>query len=237
MNNSYIALSDCYDRFMTDFDYDKYYSIVEPYIVGKVLELGIGSGEFTSRYIAKADKVIGVDLSAEMLNIAQAKLVKNRKKIVVINENIDVYTPDYNVDTILAICDTFNYIEDIVGCVSRYAKSLNIGGYLIFDISTEYKLRNIIGNNVFYEDYDDVTYLWTNSLTNNTVDMDLVIFSQDNDGKYTRSDDHQRQYIHNTNEIIAAISGKMSIIAIYNDEFVEYSIGKNSTRLVFICQK
>lgn len=237
MTKSYAALSVCYDKLMTDFDYDGYYQLVAPHICGRVIEYGMGSGEFTLRYISSVSQVIGVEISSEMLNIAQSKLVKYRKKLVLVNQDLMEFNPEFSADTILAVCDTFNYISDIRAVIRSAYSRLNVGGNLIFDISSEYKLRSIIGDNVFYEDNDDETLIWTNKLTDNHVDMDIIIFKSDGSDCYSRLDDSQRQYIHSYNDIMEQLTSLFTEITVYDDSLAIMGSRNDNTRLVFICKK
>ncbi|SDG50068.1 class I SAM-dependent DNA methyltransferase [Psychroflexus sediminis] len=44
----------------------------------KIIELGYGTGKITNYLLKKADKIIGIDFSQEMLNIAKAKIQNER---------------------------------------------------------------------------------------------------------------------------------------------------------------
>jgi len=57
----------------------------------KVLELGCGSGKNTEWLITKADKLVGLDFSKNMLNLARGKITS--KKVTFINTNINEKWP------------------------------------------------------------------------------------------------------------------------------------------------
>ena len=57
----------------------------------KVLELGCGSGKNTEWLITKADKLVGLDFSKNMLNLARSKITS--KKVTFINTNINEKWP------------------------------------------------------------------------------------------------------------------------------------------------
>lgn len=76
------------------------------------------------------------------------------------------------------------------------AGALKKGGAYLFDISSEYKLREIVGNNTFCEDREEVAYLWFNRLKGDSVEMDFTIFAKREDGAFERGDERHVQYIH-----------------------------------------
>lgn len=193
MNKAYSSIAKFYNR-LADRDYDAYYEFVKNDIKGYVVELGAGAGRFTAKYIDKASTAVLVDSSGEMLNELSANLKKYRLKSQVILANANEFTPLKKADTVLAVCDVFNYVEDIYGIIEKISGYLKPNGTLIFDISSSYKLKEIIGNNVFFEDYDDVTYLWTNKLADDSVTMDITVFERDGE-VYRRADETGVQYV------------------------------------------
>ena len=106
---------------------------------------------------------------------------------------------------ITAVSDGVNYIRpsDINALFSRVSAALAIGGRFVFDMSTEYKLKNVIGNNVFYEDGEDLTYYWRNTYKEKdaSVKMELTFFERREDGAYIRKDEEHKQYVHTVQEI------------------------------------
>ena len=80
-------------------------------------------------------------------------------------------------------------------------------GALAFDISTEKKLRETLGDGLFGEDRDDVTYLWANRYDNKkrTATMDLTFFVRERDGRYRRFDETHVQKAHDPRRLEALL--------------------------------
>lgn len=232
----YDALAARYDELASDYDYKRYYDVVKDYIGANVVELGVGTAKFTTHYINKVQSVCLVDTSVNMLDKARAKLIKQRKKCNFVNDDMTAFAPIRKADTVIAICDAFNYAEDI-GTLLRHIDSyLCGGGTMIFDISTQYKLDKIIGDNVFYEDGDNVTYIWTNQRKENYVDMDIVMFVRSIDGSYVRSDDGGRQYLHNTDRVKELLEAMCYSVRVLDG--IDYrAVRPDSHRAVFIAAK
>ena len=68
-------------------------------------------------------------------------------------------------DAIISICDSINYIlneKDLLKTFTNVKNHINEDGIFIFDINSYYKLSEIIGNNIFVEDREDIFYTWEN---------------------------------------------------------------------------
>lgn len=237
MKQAYTVLSKLYDKLMVDFNYLSYYHFISKYIKGNVLELACGSGMFTKQYADKADKIIALDNCREMLNIALCNNRKNREYIEFIQSDMRTFKPSGKVDTVLCVCDGFNYISqtDLNNLLLNIYNYINNDAYFIFDISSDYKLRQIIGNNVFYEDNDDYTYLWTNVLNNESVDMEITLFNKVGE-VYRREDESHTQFIHDKKEILFRLEKVGFEVNVFDGD--DFKVEKEtSKRLLFICYK
>ncbi|MDE6967368.1 MAG: class I SAM-dependent methyltransferase [Clostridia bacterium] len=236
--DAYSVIAKIYDKANTDFDYSEYYEFTKHYLTGKVVELGCGSGAFTDYLIKSADKIIAVDSSKEMLEIAIQNNYKNRNYIQFVNDDLKNFAPPTKVNSVVAVCDCFNYIshEDIAGVFEKIKNYLKSDGYFVFDISTEHKLRNLLGNNVFYEDTDNYTYLWTNKLLEDRVLFDIAMFISSEDNMYKREDESHIQYIYNANELKKTLTEIGFEVRLFDGEkFCELS--NTSMRALFVCKK
>lgn len=237
MMDAYSVIAKIYDVANTDFDYPKYFEFTKHYLTGKVVELACGSGAFTTYLVKVADSVIAVDNCKEMLDKAIQNNFKNRKHIQFVQDDISNFSPMSKVDGVVAVCDGFNYInqKDISKVFAKISKYIKTGGYFIFDISSEYKLKNIIGNNVFFEDREDFTYLWTNQLENDCVKMDIAMFEPCGEF-YKRADESHVQYLHSAEDLKHLLCEVGFEVSVFDGEtFRAYS--DKSSRLLFICKK
>lgn len=236
MKNAYSVIAKFYDRLMTDFNYDKYYEFVKRYATGELLELACGSGAFTTLLLKSAKNIIALDISSEMLNIARQNNIRDRKYVTFLEKSMENIDFDKRFDNCFCVCDGLNYTENIEKVINNVYEHLKDGGYFVFDISSEYKLNNVIGNNVFYEDNDDFTYLWTNKLYNNRVCMDLAVFTREKNDMYSRSDEEHTQYIHKLYDIDVILKKIGFSYEVYSGDTFS-SVNDKSTRLLFVCKK
>lgn len=235
--NAYSSLAKIYDKANTDFDYSQYFEFIKHYLTGKVVELACGSGAFTSFLVKVADSVIAVDNCKEMLDIAINNNFKNRGYLQFVHSDLQNFTPLSKVNGVVAVSDGFNYIDsDSLGKVfEKISSYLKTGGYFIFDISSKYKLTELIGNNVFFEDMDDYTYLWTNELYADKIKMNITMFEPCGE-LYKRFDESHTQYIHEQRFVTELLEKSGFDVQVFDGEkFCD--ITDKSIRLLFICKK
>lgn len=173
----YGKLADYYDFLMKDVDYNSWYKFIINEIkkskisTDKVLEIGCGTGNITG-YLKKdlnIKKVTAVDISEEMLVKLQDKIGYSNKVEVLAVDIVDMRVEKkYNV--ILACCDTINYIleENIETVFKKIYNSLEQDGIFHFDINSYYKLRHILGNNIFVNEEKNIFYTWENEFFEDT---------------------------------------------------------------------
>ncbi|MBE7089065.1 MAG: class I SAM-dependent methyltransferase [Clostridiales bacterium] len=240
MQNSYTALGSLFEYLNYDCDYEKW----SQYLIEKLKEqkvglcgvdIGCGNGYFTRALYKQGFDICGVDVSAEMLNKAKQIALQNGANIEFLLGDITKLKLIKKCDFAVAINDCLNYIPQskLFSAFSHVAKNLKKGGVFIFDISSSYKLKNILANNLFCDDGEDITYVWFNKLKEDSVEMDLTFFIKGEDGKYTRADEKHLQYIHEEDELVSTLQrAGFEVIA------TEGHLGKEKTeRINFICKK
>lgn len=182
MTQAYDHLSEWFERLNDDCGYEQWsqYFLKGLSVLGvgkRGLEVGCGSGAFT-RALAKAGyEMTGCDLSAPMLSKALSLARDKGLKINFVQADAAKLSLG-KFDFLLSPNDCYNYIphSNLRSAFRHAAASLKKGGIFWFDISSEYKLREKIANNVFADDRDEVTYLVFNHLFADRVEMDVTLF-------------------------------------------------------------
>lgn len=168
---SYKQFSSLYDRLIReDVDYGKLCDFIEnvfdmrgisPEIVA---DLACGTGGVTLPMSRRGYDMIGIDRSADMLNIARNKTEDD--KILFLNQDITALDLYGTVGAAVCMTDGFNYIlsdNALQNALKRLRTCfLDPDAVLIFDVCTEHKLKNTHGNNTFVYDTDDIFYVWEN---------------------------------------------------------------------------
>ena len=199
---AYSVLSTIYDRLIDKDLYeqwkDRSLKVLKSYPDLKTgADVACGSGFFTIAQRKAGYKVVGVDVCKEMLFKAQLNALKEGLDINFIEQDAVRLKLFEKVDYITVINDGLNYIadQDLLKTFKNFYGSLNPFGVLYFDFSTKYRLKNVIGNNVFAEDYDDLTFLWFNELNGDKINMDMTVFYK-NGANYVRRDESHVQFMH-----------------------------------------
>lgn len=198
---AYSALASCYDALMKEEDYAAQTAhltaLLKAHGAGKKgLDLGCGSGTFTLALAKAGYRMTGVDLSQEMLTVAQNRCAGYPVSFF-LQDIASLRLPE-KYDFMTAVTDGFNYVpqKKAATALKKMAAHLTQGGLLYLDLSSAYKLREVLGNNLFGEDDENLSYLWFNRLEEDRVEMDLSFFFRQEDGKFVKREEHHVQYVY-----------------------------------------
>lgn len=236
----YEILAKYYDDLMDDFDYDAYEKFILENLKdvsgGFGYDLASGSGEMAVRLKRSGYKVVGGDVSPEMLEKATEKARKARLDVPFVFSDLNDLRLEKKCDFVTAICDGFNYVrqKNLETAFSRIYDALNVGGVFIFDVSSANKLENILGNNLFYEDDENLTYFWQNTKKGVKINMDLIFFERDGD-LYRRFDESESQYIHKTKDVESALTAAGFSYRLFNEKFKKFT--ESCNRLIVVAKK
>ncbi len=235
---SYSVLSKFYDSLMKDFPYDRYADFVDSNTQGQHgLDLFCGSGAMTVRLAKKGLKMQGLDASPDMLSRAAQFARQSGEDIVFCLGRAENFALSRKLDIITAVCDGINYIspKQAQRLFKRVKSALADTGVFIFDISSHYKLTKIIAGNMFFEDYDDITYYWRNKINKlrSVINMDIVFFLKEN-GVHIRRDEKHRQYIYKVSKLRSMLrTAGLCVSGLYDgDTFTAAS--PKSKRIIFL---
>lgn len=233
-----------YDELMEDVDYEGWYSYITDILnrfnknPQSMLEMACGTGNL-SWYLAKDRyKLTCFDSSDDMLSIAYNKL--NRyKNVTILNQNMIDFNIHEKFDCIVSICDSINYITDNESLLQTFINvrnHLKDDGIFIFDINSCYKLKNIIGDNIFVEDRENIFYTWQNYFDedNNISEFYLTFFVKNNNGNYVRFDEEHIERAYTIEEVVELLHSANFNKIHYFDAFNFNSPNEKSERINFI---
>ncbi len=167
--DAYKSFAEVYDLFMDNVPYDLWCEhLVELLDLqgvpkGLVAELGCGTGKMTRRLARAGYDMIGIDNSYEMLDMAMNG--DHQEGILYLCQDMREFELYGTVAAVVSVCDSMNYItdqEDLVQVFSLVNNYLDPGGVFVFDMNTEYKYRELLGENVFAENRDEGSFIWEN---------------------------------------------------------------------------
>lgn len=225
-----------------DIDYDAWCDYIENmfslYGVSPdtLCELACGTGNMTSRLSSRGYKMTGVDISPQMLRVADEKT----EDVSYICSDMARLELKDKYDSFLCMIDGLNYVitpKAIINTFKTVKNHLNENGVFIFDISSQYKLREIIGNETFIHSEYDVFYSWENRFIEkfNLSDMLLNFFVR-NGEQYTRFEERHLQRGWSVSEMETMLKkAGFTEINIYNELTFDAPTDKTE-RLVFVCR-
>lgn len=251
--SAYSGFAQIYDQYMQPEDYKRWLEGVQGFIkkYGKptkqVLELACGSGSMSILLAKQGYDVIGLDLSEEMLMIAKDKALKERVKIGFFQQDMTCYELNQKFDAVVCICDGMNYVlenDDMNELLERVAHSLKDDGIFIFDISTYYKLKYILGESTIAESRDDSAFIWENFYDDESdiLSFELSVFTKE-ETHYHRDDEVHEQRAYTVRELTQLSSKYFELLTVETDEFQSIDIDNyneeitENERLFFVLKK
>ena len=154
-------------------------------------------------------------------------------------QDITTFSVTKPVDFVSCVCDGINYVKgekQVAKVFANVFNALKDGGKFVFDVSSEYKLKNVLGNNFFYEDHDDVTFFWTNQLKKDSVIMELAFFVKDGE-LYQRLYERHFQYIYSEQTLVdLLVSAGFKDVQTFAD-YQNKQVAKDTQRVVFCATK
>ena len=168
---AYTSFARVYDTFMDNVPYKEWANylgkILKEYGIddGLVLDLGCGTGSMTEMLASSGYDMIGVDNAEEMLEIAMEKKVESGHDILYLLQDMREFELYGTVRAVISACDSVNYItddEDLTEVFRLVNNYLDPEGLFVFDFNTEYKYREILGEQTIAEDREECSFIWDN---------------------------------------------------------------------------
>ena len=201
---AYTEFANVYEKFMDNVPYEKWCEAICEILRshgiedGLVLDLGCGTGTMTRLLREKGYDMIGVDNSAEMLEIAREHPDDG---ILYLQQDMREFELYGTVRAAVSVCDSMNYIlseedlEQVFACVNNY---LDPEGIFVFDLKTIHYFRDVCGDCVLADSREEGSFIWENNWYEEEQmnEYDLTLFIREPSGMYRREQElhDQRGY-------------------------------------------
>lgn len=244
-NTAYSSFARVYDLFMNDIPYEEWYHYVKELLCeydirdGLVLELGCGTGTFTQLLADGGYDMIGVDSSAEMLEIAMEKKEESGADILYLLQDMREFELYGTVRAVVSICDSMNYIgteEELKTVFSLVNNYLDPQGIFIFDMKTPHYFREVMGDCVLAENREEGSFIWENYFyeEEQVNEYDLTLFIREDSGLFCKYEETHLQKAYEMATVIRLLKeAGMEFIAAY-DAFTREEPKPDSERIYFI---
>ena len=200
--SSYLSFAYIYDELMTDLPYDEYVEWVMMHASAgeypTLLDIGCGTGNLALEFDAAGYNVTGVDLSEDMLTIANARTEAAGKSIPYFAMSMDELEGFEDIDVAVIPIDSINYVTEekaVYETLCRVYGALREGGQLFFDVHSLFKMDEIFMDGPFTYDDGHVTYIWHTEPGEHehSVYHQLCFFVEGQEGLYERFDEEHFQ--------------------------------------------
>ncbi|HIT33835.1 MAG TPA: class I SAM-dependent methyltransferase [Candidatus Faecousia intestinigallinarum] len=225
--DAYHALADSYDRLTNDVDYAatvEFYSAIlarEGLRPRTAVDLACGTGSVAILLAQRGLRVIGVDISEEMLTQAQRKSQGVENAPFFVRQSLSALRLPRGVDLAVCALDSLDYILDPKDCqeaIRRVYQALNPGGCFIFDVNTPEKLRSMDGQ-VFLDEDEDVYCVWRGEFdeSSNICSYGMDIFQREGT-RWRRSFEEHQEYAYSQSQLTGYLrQAGFTGIAVYGD--------------------
>ncbi len=211
--------------------------------VQRVCELACGTGSMATELSLRGFDVTASDISAEMLTEAEQKSREagaDVRYVVADMRNFSLYS---EADAIVCLLDSMNYLtkpSDFSAALSSVYKNLGKGGLFVFDINSKHKFECTYGDNAYVIENEGVLCAWQNFYNpkSKICDFYLSIFTENKNGSYERTDEHQRERMYTLRSVRKMLSDAgFEICGVFSD--YDFNAGNEETdqRLYIVAKK
>lgn len=246
---SYGEFAYYYDGLTDNVDYEKRCDYIRDLLAengvgeGILLDLACGTGTVSLILSRMGYDVIGVDASEDMLSVAQEKKMETGDDVIFLcqrMEELDLYG---TINAAVSTLDSINHVTDadtVREIFRRVSLFMEDKGIFIFDVNTPYKHRNVLGNNTFVYDTDEVYCVWQNSTDESlltTISLDIFEKDEDDEETYYRYSEEFSERAYELDDIKSWLEEcKFEVTAVY-EEMTREAVGDNTQRAVFVARK
>lgn len=238
-----------YDMLTENVDYDKRCEYICDLLAengvseGILLDLACGTGTLSLMFAEKGYDVVGVDGSEEMLTQAQEKKMETGADVIFLCQRMEELDLFGTINAAVSTLDSINHVTDketVKEIFRRVSLFMEDKGIFLFDVNTPYKHKEILGDNTFIYDLDEVYCVWQNSTDDElltTISLDLFEKDEDDEETYYRYSEEFSERAYDLDDIREWLEEcKFEVTAVY-EEMTKDSVKADTQRAVFVARK
>ncbi|WP_339014322.1 class I SAM-dependent methyltransferase [Lactococcus garvieae] len=243
MTASYEEFARVYDSVMDEELYDLWFDFSQRHFPARtqnIMELACGTGILSIRFSQAGYEVTGVDLSEEMLTIADQRARQMGEKITFAAGDMRELSGETTFDVVTCYSDSLCYMSnasEVQRVFDGVYNSLNADGVFIFDVHSTYQVDSVFPGYAYHENDEDFAFLWDSFEGDDphSVVHELTFFVKDSDGKFVRKDEVHQERTYPIKEYLTGLQ-KFSKVEVYAD-FEDKKPEEESLRWFFVCKK
>lgn len=247
MTKNYETFASVYDAIMDDSLYDLWTDFSLRHLPKtthrkQLLELACGTGIQSVRFAQAGFEVTGLDLSKDMLNIAEKRAASAGVDIAFRQGNMLDLSQVGKYDFVTCYSDSICYMQDEIEVGDVFKEVYNVleeDGIFIFDVHSTYQVDEVFPGYSYHENAEEFAMVWDSYADEapHSVVHELTFFIQDKDGRFSRFDEvhEERTYDVLTYDILLEQAGFKSFK--WYADFEDKEPTKTSARWFFVAQK
>ncbi|KRM96610.1 putative methyltransferase (putative) [Liquorilactobacillus aquaticus DSM 21051] len=243
----YTTFAQLYDELMEPKMYEQWCSFIEKQVptlsTAQILDLACGTGRLAVLLAQKGYDVVGSDLSADMLTLAEEHARDKQVNIPLIEADMLDLSELADFDVVTCCLDSLCYMDDeesMLKVFRQVYEHLRKGGYFIFDVISPYQTDVVYPGYMYNYTDDNRAFIWQSYEGDqpHSVIHDLTFFVYDKHKKgYARLNEthYERTYSLPEYRRILSEAGFKSI-----KEFADFGDAEPSEtteRWFFVCHK
>ena len=228
----YDLVASFYDRINSEINYDLWANFIEQIFKKEmqqspslIADLGCGTGKMTIALAKRGYDMTGIDYSVNMLSEAReaAEREELSDKILWLCQDIRNFELYGTMGAVVSCLDTMNHLtkeKDLQKCFSLVHNFLDPDGLFIFDINGKQKFETVYANQAYVFEEGKDFCVWENEYNSKTnlCKFIITLFSEDEDGKYLRSEEVQSERMYPLRSIRAYLEDAgFEFIGAYKD--------------------
>lgn len=191
---TYETFAAVYDEIMDDSLYDQWtdFSLRHlPKNAKTILELACGTGVQAVRFAQAGYDVTGLDLSYEMLELAQKRAEIAGVMLELAQADMMALEGVGDFDAVTCYSDSLCYMENEAAVLRVFEgvhSVLNHGGVFIFDVHSIYQMEEVFAGYSYHENYEEFAFVWDTYKGEHeySVVHELTFFVKDENGEPER---------------------------------------------------
>lgn len=187
-----------------------------------LLDAACGTGSFSVEFARRGMSVIGVDISSDMLSVANDKKAEENLDVLLINSSLAELDLYGTVDGAVCLLDSLNHItcyRELQRSIARISLFLEPEALFVFDVNTEYKHSEVLANNTFVFEDENVYCVWQNKYNPSKRVTDITLdFFENVEDKYYRYSEQFSERAYTAEELEKALKkAGLEILAVLGE--------------------
>lgn len=243
---SYQTFAQVYDAIMDDSLYEDWLSFVQQEIKNEgqsLLELACGTGALAVTLKEAGFDVTGLDLSENMLSLANERALKKGLKLPLLKGNMLDLSEIGHYKVVTCFSDSICYMPDDEAVLKVFQEVFSIlenGGTFLFDVHSTYQIDEIFPGYMYNDQSEEISFLWTSYEGENphSIEHDLTFYVLNAETSlYERFDERHYERTYPIEDFLTMLKvAGFSRVKVTTD-FGRAAVTKESTRWFFTCEK